>query len=108
MSDERRADLCTTHHHACDCREYAHARTVNDLIAMHHRDSAELRNLCAARDEARAERDALRARIDSAATGEVWKHDCIGGQPASHIVVTREAADGLCPFGRVALVPIDD
>ena len=87
MSTQRRADMCTTHHHACDCREFAHAQEIEHL---------------------RAELAALRARIDGAATGEVWKHDCIGGQSASHIVVTREAADGLCPFGRVALVPLDD
>lgn len=33
------------------------------LRCQHQRDSAELRALCAARDEARDERDALRARI---------------------------------------------
>ena len=47
MSDDlvskRRADQCTTHSHACDCREYAHAQEIERL---------------------RAENDALRARIE--------------------------------------------
>lgn len=28
---ERRAKHCTTHHHACDCREWRHRREVNLL-----------------------------------------------------------------------------
>lgn len=95
------------HHHPQNVERRLRER-IEGLLLQHHQDSTELRALCAARDEARAELAALRARIDGAATGEVWKHDCIGGQSASHIVVTREAADGLCPFGRVALVPLDD
>ncbi len=47
MSDDlvskRRAERCTTHSHACDCREYAHAQEIERL---------------------RAENDALRARIE--------------------------------------------
>ena len=35
MSDDlvskRRAERCTTHHHACDCREYAHAQEIERL-----------------------------------------------------------------------------
>lgn len=35
MSDDlvskRRADQCTTHSHACDCREYAHAQEIERL-----------------------------------------------------------------------------
>ncbi len=34
-------------------------------IDQHHRDSAELRKLCAARDEARRERDAMRDERDA-------------------------------------------
>lgn len=91
MSDDliskRRADQCTTHSHACDCREYAHAQEIERLRAeveglreQHGRDSAELRRLCAARDEQRdgrlsaleravvaeRERDAQRARAERA------------------------------------------
>ena len=53
---------------------------IAGLLDQHHRDSAELRELCAARDEARRERDALQARIDGAAVGyydtdEEWEPD---------------------------------
>ena len=52
-----------------------------------------------------AERDALQDRIASAATGEVWQHACQGGQRTSHIIITRDAVDGLAPIGKsVALV----
>lgn len=37
------------------------------LIAQHHRDSAELRSICAARDEARKQRDAMREALQSIA-----------------------------------------
>ena len=37
MSDDlvskRRAERCTTHHHACDCREYAHAQEIAEKDA---------------------------------------------------------------------------
>ena len=36
---------------------------MNGLVQQHHRDSQELRRLCAARDQARSERDALKAEI---------------------------------------------
>lgn len=39
---------------------------VDDLRRIINRDSAELRNLCEERDEARRERDELRRRIDAA------------------------------------------
>lgn len=107
MSDERHADMCTTHHHACDCREFAMAQEIEhlraavcDLKRLICIDGAELRNLCAARDEARRERDALRTRIDDAAVGEV--------------VLDAEGYTAIYPpldwrFGkRVALVPLDD
>ena len=28
LVSKRRAERCTTHHHACDCREYAHAQEI--------------------------------------------------------------------------------
>lgn len=28
---KQRADRCVTHHHACDCREYAHQQEVATL-----------------------------------------------------------------------------
>ena len=28
---ERRAKHCTTHHHACDCREWYHLQALNEL-----------------------------------------------------------------------------
>lgn len=34
------------------------------LLAQHHRDSAELRSLCEARDRARKQRDALRQALN--------------------------------------------
>lgn len=63
---------------------------------QHQRDSAELRALCAARDEARAERDELRARIDMAPTMIYGQSAAAGGMPYS--------LNGK----RVALVPLDD
>lgn len=36
---------------------------MDGLVQQHHRDSQELRRLCAARDQARSERDALKAEI---------------------------------------------
>jgi hypothetical protein len=30
---KRRANLCITHHHACDCREYAHAQALQQAEA---------------------------------------------------------------------------
>lgn len=112
-------------------------KEVAGLREWHRRDSAELRRLCeardearnalavrmreratadehlaqviAARDEAKAERDALRERIEGSATGEVWQHACQGGQRTSTVILTREASDGLAPIGkRVALVVLDD
>jgi len=78
---------------------------------QHQRDSAELRNLCAARDEARVERDALRARIDGAAKVEVKEvGDDEFGQPRVLAYSTRDELRKGAPlvFKRVALVPLDD
>ena len=71
---------------------------IAGLLDQHHRDSAELRELCAARDEARRERDALQARIDGAAnvTARVGYH---GGC----MLYGPEELAGK----RVALVPLD-
>ena len=118
LVSKRRAERCTTHSHACDCREYAHAQEIERLRSevealreQHGRDSAELRRLCAARDEQRdgrlsaleravaaeRERDALRARIDWApeafATRNGVIRTCVGAFPAGQ---------------RVALVVVND
>lgn len=68
---------------------------IAGLLDQHHRDSAELRELCAARDEARRERDALQARIDEAPTIIYGQSAVAGGMPYS--------LNGK----RVALVPLD-
>jgi len=105
MSDDlvskRRAKRCTTHSHACDCREYAHAQEIErlraevaDLRRINQFDGAELRALCAARDEARRERDALRDRIEGAAVVKVRGAAIY----VSHSLIGK----------RVALVPVDE
>ena len=86
MSDDlvskRRAERCTTHSHACDCREYAHAKYTADLLAEIERLWAEV--------------EGLRARIEEATVGRVgiqgWMH------------VKRQELHGK----RVALVPLND
>ena len=103
MSDKRRAEFCATHHHACDCREFAHAQEVEQLrnrisglIALTKTDGAELRELCAARDEARRERDSLQARIDGAKVLVATRNGVI-----------RTDTDAFVSGKRVALVPLD-
>lgn len=80
-------DHCTTHHHACDCREYEHALQVEclesalathvDRICALTAKCDELQSIIAGQRDtmgalkrklavAEMERDALRARIDGA------------------------------------------
>ena len=66
-------------------------------VEQHHRDSAELRELCAARDEARRERDALKARIKESPTA-VAQREHYGGC----VLYGPEELDGK----RVALVQL--
>ena len=120
LVSKRRAERCTTHSHACDCREYEHAQEIERLRAeaeglreQHGRDSAELRRLCAARDEQRdgrlsaleravaaeRERDALRARIDGAPVAKVRGK-------VGELATTAVSPDLVGK--RVALVVIDD
>ena len=76
---------CITHHHACDCRE-------SEFAAI------------------KAERDALRKRIEEAATGVVEEvGDDETGQPRALIVSTRnELSKGpSLSFKRVALVVME-
>ena len=128
MSDDlvskRRAERCTTHSHACDCREYAHAQEIERLRAendlwksqVHDEMAANLAFRAAGgalQDEdmptfcARiiAERDALRARIEGAAVG-FWceampAYICL---PKNWLEVVKPWTDGK----RVALVPVDE
>lgn len=50
---------------------------VEGLRAQHGRDSAELRNLCQARDDARKERDQLKAEVErlNEEYDKAWRHD---------------------------------
>lgn len=50
---------------------------------------------------------ALARKVESAARGEVWQHALLDGQRQTHVILTREADDGLAPIGkRVALVEV--
>lgn len=69
---------------------------IAGLLDQHHRDSAELRELCAARDEARRERDALQARMDRAKVLVATRNGVI-----------RTDTDAFVSGKRVALVPLD-
>ena len=89
------------HHHPQNVERRLRER-IEGLLLQHHQDSTELRALCAARYEARAELAALRARID--------------GSPFSHAI--RNSSTEAAVFARdlpyewigkrVALVPLDD
>ena len=126
LVSKRRAERCTTHSHACDCREYAHAQEIERLRAeveglreQHGRDSAELRRLCAARDEQRdgrlyaleravvaeRERDALRARAERA---EARIADAPAVKAMCADLLTRlQRLSGENPVARVILLPED-
>jgi len=67
---------------------------VADLRRINQLDGTELRALCAARDEARRERDALRDRIEGAAVVKVRGAAIY----VSHSLIGK----------RVALVPVDE
>lgn len=67
LVSKRRAERCTTHSHACDCREYAHAKYTADLLAEIERLRSALENsreinakLCQRRDEMDDEIERLR------------------------------------------------
>ena len=94
------------HHHPQNVERRLRER-IEGLLLQHHQDSTELRALCAARDEARAELAALRARIDGAVTG------VIDDNPeylviAPHGKCAKEAFAMIGTGQRVALVPLDD
>ena len=102
------------HHHPQNVERRLRER-IEGLLLQHHQDSTELRALCAARDEARAELAALRARIDDAATVTM-----IGISPTAGYLGYTNPSGGFfessfedcpeCPIlgKRVALVPLDD
>ena len=75
MSDDlvskRRAERCTTHSHACDCREYAHAQEIERLRASLESSREVNAKLFQRRDEMDAEIAGLRTRIADAPTAEV-------------------------------------
>ena len=84
------------HHHPQNVERRLRER-IEGLLLQHHQDSTELRALCAARDEARAELAALRARIDRAFVMAATKNGVI-----------RTGTNAFNPGKRVALVPLDD
>jgi len=90
MSDDlvskRRAERCTTHSHACDCREYAHAKYTADLLAEIERLRVVGADLQAARERAYDNRDmALQAVEEAERERDLWKsqvHDEIAANLA--------------------------
>jgi len=98
LVSKRRAERCTTHSHACDCREYAHAQEIERL---------------------RAEVEGLRARIEGAAVawagvaqnglwyaGQDWRDSA---HVKLHLSGFGDAEDQKSiKTCRVALVPLND
>jgi hypothetical protein len=90
MSDDlvskRSAERCTTHSHACDCREYAHAKYTADLLAEIERLRVVGADLQAARERAYDNRDmALQAVEEAERERDLWKsqvHDEIAANLA--------------------------
>ena len=71
---------------------------VTGLHAQHGRDSAELRNLCQERDDARKERDQLKAEVESLRNPVSKKTDCGHGHvyPSLSGYKARCGGPGLC------------
>lgn len=94
LVSKRRAERCTTHSHACDCREYEHAQEIERLRAevkrldAGWREAVEVANSYAEQFGVHErERDALRARAERA-------EGRIASAPIA-IMDTRDAL-GLC------------
>ena len=112
LVSKRRAERCTTHSHACDCREYAHAQEIERLRAerdeaITERDRLFIRGREWAELSGRMERerDALRARAELAeariADAPAVKAMCAG-------MLTRlQRLSGENPVARVILLPED-
>jgi len=60
LVSKRRAERCTTHSHACDCREYAHALEVERLRSALENLREINAKLCQRRDEMDDEIERLR------------------------------------------------
>ncbi len=86
LVSKRRAERCTTHSHACDCREYAHAKYTADLLAEIERLRVVGADLQAARERAYDNRDmALQAVEEAERERDLWKsqvHDEIAANLA--------------------------
>ena len=83
LVSKRRAERCTTHHHACDCREYAHAQEIT-------RKDAEIAE--------------LRARIADAETAVIAKSPWWS---MTDLVTRLQRVSGEDPVARVILLPED-
>ena len=84
LVSKRRAERCTTHHHACDCREYAHAQEIT-------RKDAEIAE--------------LRARIADAETAVIAKSPWWWSM--TDLVTRLQRLSGPNPVARVILLPED-
>ncbi len=83
LVSKRRAERCTTHSHACDCREYAHAQEIT-------RKDAEIAE--------------LRARIADAETAVIAKSPWWS---MTDLVTRLQRLSGPNPVARVILLPED-
>ena len=78
---------------------------VDDLRRIINRDSAELRNLCEERDEARRERDELRRRIDAAPRGIITNRRSDG---IANTVAVKESDIPSDWWGKRVRLVVDD
>ena len=83
LVSKRRAERCTTHSHACDCREYAHAQEIT-------RKDAEIAE--------------LRARIADAETAVIAKSPWWS---MTDLVTRLQRLSGQNPVARLVLTPDD-
>jgi len=83
LVSKRRAERCTTHHHACDCREYAHAQEIT-------RKDAEIAE--------------LRARIADAETAVIAKSPWWS---MTDLLTRLQRLSGDNPVARIVLTPDD-
>ncbi len=132
LVSKRRAEQCTTHSHACDCREYAHAQEIERLRAENDLWKSQVHDEIAANLAFRAagdalqdedmptfcariitERDALRARAERA-EGRIADAPCgyVAISLATDFVMVSEIdairVQKIARGKRVALVVVND